>query len=127
MPVTGVQNDSDSQKPLEGASAAAVAICQDAKMQTTSPTKSRPNTVTRETIRDALGLVGCSRADYGYIVDYRFVTANDTTASLCVAEPAGGQVVSAGYCLLWRLTRRDWPAVEGNLSGKAVVRLDLMA
>lgn len=41
------------------------ALCQEAKMQTTSPTKSWLNTVTRETIRDALGLVGCSEADYG--------------------------------------------------------------
>lgn len=57
-------NDNDSQKTLNRASAAAAnALFQEAKIQTTSPTKSCLNTVTRETTRDALGWLGCREAD----------------------------------------------------------------
>jgi len=59
-------------------------------MQTTSPSQSWLNTVTRET-----GISGPQReADCG--VDYRLVRAGEMTAPCCGAEPAGGQVVSAG-------------------------------
>lgn len=49
----------------KSAAAAVVAVCQEPKMRSTSPTKSWLNTVTRETIRDAVGLVGCSEDDCG--------------------------------------------------------------
>lgn len=46
------------------------------------------------------GISGLQRGWLWFMVDYRFVRADDTTASLCGAEPAGGQVVSAGHRIL---------------------------
>ncbi len=100
VPVTGVQWQWFSKKPLYRASAAvaaADALCQEAKMQSTLLTESDKRQSPRKLVKMLWGWLW-------FKVDYRFGRDTDATAPLGGAKPAGGQVARDGYCILQIIT-----------------------